>query len=182
MEAPLGSQGSLEGEEKKEMRSDESGTLKLKSPELVARASHFLETLLEIIGLEVKFRCEQGGDVVRVWLDGRDAGLVLSNNARLLYAVNHLLNQIFFRRSADGCSFVVDCNHYRSTRAAELQLLAKKAAEKVKTSTTPLSLQAMPASERRVAHLALAGEPGVTTESQGFGARRYVVIIPTSHQ
>ena len=106
--------------------------------------------------------------------------MVLSNNARVLYSINHLLNQIFFRQFRDGCSLVVDCNDYRATRVLELQLLAKKVAEKVKAGRTPLPLQPMPATERRVVHLALAEEPGITTMSEGTGEHRRVVILPAT--
>ena len=62
---------------------------------------------------------------------------------------------------------------------AELELLAKKAAEKVKTSQRPFPLQPMPANERRIVHMALVSDPQVRTESQGFGDNRRVIISPS---
>ncbi|MDA2923287.1 hypothetical protein MYX65_01310 [Acidobacteria bacterium AH-259-L09] len=150
----------------------------LEKDKLTTEVQQFLGELLERAGLDLRFRCEPEDEVINVRLHGQDTDMVLSNNARLLYAINHLLNRVFYRKSSDGYNFVVDCNEYRGTREMELQLLARKGAERVKLSGIPFRLQAMPASERRVVHLALVEEPGVRTESEGAGLHRRVVILP----
>lgn len=152
--------------------------MKLNKDELLEKAGQFVEEVLKGARLELSFRCEAQDALIEIFLEGEDEGMVLSHNGRLLYAINHLLNQIFFKQSLDGCNFVVDCDDYRATRAVELQLLARKAAEKVRFSQTPFSLQPMPAGERRIVHLALAEEPGVRTESEGLGLQRRVLILP----
>lgn len=151
---------------------------RLEKEALLESVDKFLRQLLKASELDLHFRCEPEDAVINVRLHGRDAGIVLSNNARVLYAINHLLNQIFFRQSEDGYNFVVDCNDYRATRVLELQLLAKKAAEKVRALGSPFALQPMPAIERRVIHVTLAEEPGVKTVSEGMGDQRRVVIVP----
>ena len=145
---------------------------------LEVAVGHFLEDLLEKTGLELEFRCESEDHTMTVRLAGQDTPMVVSNNARLLYAINHLLNRAFYEKSPQRCSFVVDCNGYRAARATELQGLAREVAERVKLSGNLVPLEPMPASERRVIHLALAQEPGVSTESEGTGAQRRVVILP----
>lgn len=152
--------------------------MKVEKDVLLENLDHFLRQLLKQLSLDVQFRLEPEDTVVNIRLHGRDAAIVLSNNARVLYALNHLVNQIFFKKSSDGYNFVVDCNEYRATRVLELQLLAQKAAEKVKLSGTPFPLQSMPATERRVIHLALAQDGAVKTMSEGSGEYRRVVILP----
>lgn len=154
--------------------------MKSEKDAVLERVDQFLKELIEGSQIELGFRYEPEDTVINIRLHGKDAGMLLSNNARVLYAINHLLNQIFFRRLPDRCSFVVDCNDYRSRRELELQLLARKAAENVRTARTPLPLQPMPASERRVIHMALADEPGITTMSEGAGENRMVVILPAT--
>jgi spoIIIJ-associated protein len=146
--------------------------------ELIASIEDFLGRLLRASRLDVSFHCERRDKVVRVELSGRDADLVLGNSARVLYAVNHLLHQVFFRHSPEGYSVEVDCCNYRSTRVLELRLLAEKAAEQAVFSGTVLALQPMPAAERRIVHLALAAHGRVRTESRGDGLKRHVVIVP----
>ena len=143
-----------------------------------SKGGRFLEELLKGTGLDLEFRCEPEDHTMAVWLSGQDAPMVASNNARLLCAINHLLNRAFYEKSPQQWSFVVDCNEHRATRGVELEGLAREAAEKVKHSGNLLPLEPMPASERRVIHLALAQEPGVNTESEGAGVQRRAVILP----
>lgn len=145
---------------------------------VIAEVEEFVRQCLRLSGLEVECRCDMGEDVLNIRLNGEDSGLILRENARLLYSLNHLVNQAFFRKHGGNLNYVVDCEDYRNTRILELRLLAQKAAEKVRISAKPFKLQSMPAGERRVIHLALAEEPGVTTESEGSGAFRRVVILP----
>lgn len=154
--------------------------MKLDNQGIQKEAARFLETLFRLAGLNLQARLEFAEGNMLVTLEGEDSGLVLADNARLLYAVNHLLNQSFHRRSVDRCNFVVDCEQYRAGRILELELLARKAGEKVRLSGIPLSLQPMPSSERRIIHLALAQEQGIRTESEGSGLHRCVRIVPVA--
>ena len=153
--------------------------MKLEKEDLAAEARNFVQTMIDQAGLELQSEVELNNETgIRILLEGPDNGILLADNARLLYAVNHLVNQIFYRRSIEGCNFEIDCNNYRAERNAELQLLAKKAADKARLSGTKVSLQPMPASERRIIHLAVAEEAGVETQSEGRGRFRRVLISP----
>ena len=152
--------------------------MKSEKDRLAAEVDSFLKGLLAAAGLDLEFRCEPEEEVITARLYGHDVGMVLSNNARLLYAINHILNRVFYEKASRQFSLIVDCNEYRATRAEELQVLARKAAESVKRSGNLYPLEPMPASERREVHLALAQEPGVSTESEGVGLQRRVVILP----
>ena len=155
--------------------------MKLDKETVAQEAQEFVRSVIEGTYLELEPEVElDSKDGIQVKLSGPDSGLLLADNARLLYAINHLINQIYYRRSREGCNFVVDCNNYRADREAELELLAVKAAEKAKTSGTKVSLQPMPASERRIIHLTLANEAGVYTQSEGTGRYRRVLISPGS--
>jgi predicted RNA-binding protein Jag len=83
---------------------------RLARPELLESMKGFLEDLIQQADLDLQFSCEMEADGIHVRLKGSDDGLVLADSARLLYAINHLLNQIFFRKSEDGCNFWVDCD------------------------------------------------------------------------
>jgi spoIIIJ-associated protein len=142
-------------------------------------AVRFLENLLQAARLDVRVQNDRPGDEgMSLELHGPDSGLVLSNNARILYALEHLVNQVIHHRGGGYLKLTIDCNGYRSTRVLELQLMARKAAEKVRTTGVSFSLQPMPAVERRVIHLTLAEEAGIRTESSGLGLNRHVVIFP----
>ena len=152
--------------------------MKTEQDKRISQATSFVKDLLEAAKLDLEFRCdtEEEGMIVRLY--GQDVGMVLSNGARLLYAINHILNRAFYEPGTEAFNLLVDCNDYRSARAEELESLARKAAEGVNDSGEPYLFEPMPASERRVVHLALAEAPGVMTESEGSGLERRVVVLP----
>ena len=153
---------------------------KVDNGEILASSEMFLTNLLERMGLELSFESSLDDDLISIRLSGHDSELVLANNARFLYAVNHLLNQIYYRKSLTGCNFWVDCDGYRTDRDGELRLLAGHAAEQVRLTGREFVLQSLPSAERRIIHLSLADEPGVRTESEGTGPNRRVIIYATS--
>ena len=138
----------------------------------------FLEGLLRAGRLELSLEVKRDGETLQVVLAGPDGDLLLENSARVLYALEHIVNQVIYRRGHGDGKVILDCNDYRNTRLLELQLLARKAAEKVKTGGASFSFQPMPAVERRIIHLTLAEDQGVRTESSGLGTNRHVVILP----
>ena len=153
--------------------------MKLDKETLVEEAMDFIQEVIQGAHLDLHSEIEFDKESeIQINLEGPDSGMLLADNARLLYALNHLINQIYYRRSKEGCNFIVDSNNYRADRAAELELLAKKAAEKARLSGTKVSLQPMPATERRIIHLALSDESGVYTQSEGSGRFRRVLISP----
>lgn len=152
--------------------------MKTEQDKRISQVSSFLKELLGAAELDLEFRCEAEEEDMVIRLYGNDVGMVLSNGARLLYAVNHILTRVFYQRGPEAFNLLVDCNDYRNTRAEELESMARQAAESVKESGDRYQFDPMPASERRVVHLTLADEAAVTTESEGGGLQRYVVIFP----
>lgn len=115
-----------------------------------------------------------------VEFSGNDAGLLLEAHAELLDALAYIASKSARLEEDLYRKVVFDCNGYRKTRAEELKLMARIAAERVMESGEPFALGSMNAAERRIVHLALQDQPQVHTESQGMGAQRQVVISPAS--
>ena len=154
--------------------------MKLDREELAQKADEFVSEIFRGADLQLETEVRLDEEGVKIDVFGQDDDLFLTDNARLLYAVNHLLNQIFYRQSKDGCNFFLDCNNYRRDRTSELELLADKAAERARLTGTGVSLQPMPSSERRIIHLTLAELEDIRTESEGSGRHRRVLIIPSA--
>jgi spoIIIJ-associated protein len=71
----------------------------------------------------------------------------------------------------------VDVGGYKKRRRESLQRLALYLAEQVKSRRRAITMEPMPADERRIVHLTLADNPDVTTHSIGDGESRKVVIL-----
>jgi spoIIIJ-associated protein len=127
------------------------------------------------LSIDVK---EENG-VVHVNLAGTDRPFLLSSSASLLNGIEYLLNKVFWFGRDESLGILLDSDHYRQHREAELVLLAQMASKKVISLRKPLTLQPMVPRERRIVHLALAGMEGVRTQSGGEGDNRSITIYPS---
>jgi len=117
---------------------------------------------------------------VTITFQGEDEDLLLAHHAELMHAIEYLAQRWLHLEPENGPLVRTDCADYRATRLEELRLTAKVAAQRVRETHQPFRFQPMNSRERRAIHLALSGEAGVRTESEGAGPRRQVVIYPAS--
>ena len=144
-------------------------------------AGNFLESLFTGAGLNVKVAVTETSTECLLDLSGPDADLLQVEGGELLQAVQHLVNQAFGRKLAEGQRLVCDVEGFRATREAELRKMANLAAERVRSSGVPFIFGEMNGSERRVIHLTLADCEDLYTESVGDGsARKLRVALKSS--
>lgn len=150
----------------------------------VALAKEILEELLQLmyIDAEVVVRSpETPGDGLgrsRAVLDifGDDLGILIGRRGTTMTSLQYILNLLVSRRHPNAGPFHVDVEGYRRRREDSLKDLALRMAERVRSTGRSVTLEPMPASERRIIHLALARDPTVGTTSVGMGEGRKVAI------
>jgi spoIIIJ-associated protein len=111
-------------------------------------------------------------------VEGEDLGLLIGRRGTTLSALQYLVNVMMTRKTGSRVLVTVDVEHYHRRREETLQGLAHRMAERVRTSRRPMTLEPMPASERRIIHLALSEDTDVVTGSVGMGEERKIVIRP----
>jgi|SRR5262249_46672987 len=148
------------------------------SEEDLNRVVGFTNEVLGTSGLHLTAEAETTDEGSRVQVRGEDVALLLGHNAELLDALEYLGNRIVARASGEDTKIIFDSSGYRARREKELRLMAEKAAEKVRASRIPFSFDPMSPNERRIIHVALAGDNSIVTESQGNGENRRVTIRP----
>jgi len=144
-------------------------------------ATNVLKTLLSLMNVEAKVEVvgngnEQSPFVIEI-TDG-DLGILIGRRGQSLTALQYIVNFIVSRKLGSNARVGIDVAGYRKRRQAELESLALRVADLVKNSRRSITLESMPALERRIIHIALRDEPGVTTGSVGFGDSRKVVVSP----
>ncbi len=153
------------------------------APEVALAAQH-LQRLLELIGIdgEVSVRPpETPGDGVGrasavLDVSGDDLGILIGRRGSTLAALQYLVNLMATRRLKEKVLVSVDVERYKRRREESLRGLALRMAERVKQTGRSVTLEPMPAAERRIVHLALARDTQVVTSSVGEGETRKVVI------
>ncbi len=95
-----------------------------------------------------------------------------------LQALQFLLGLLLYQRTGQWWPVLVDVDGWWQKREHDLIAQAQKLAQKAKFSRKPQVLTNLSPRERRLIHLTLASHPDVTTQSQGEGANRQLLIIP----
>jgi spoIIIJ-associated protein len=123
---------------------------------------------------------EEGPAPLMLDVRGNDLGVLIGRRGETLRALQYMTQLMLSRWQGRWLPVIVDVEQYKARRRHSLQQLARRVAEQVSFSHQPVALEAMPADERRIIHLALRNHPKVTTKSVGEGDRRKVTIIPRS--
>jgi spoIIIJ-associated protein len=89
-----------------------------------------------------------------------------------------MVNLLVNKRNDEWVRVILDVEGYRSQREESLIGLAERVARQVSRNRRPISLEPMPANERRIVHMTLKAQPDIRTESSGEGANRRVTIFP----
>jgi len=150
----------------------------------IAFVEETLQTIFEMLDLDAQVSVrppETPGDglgLVRAVVDvtGEDLGVLIGRRGSTMASLQYIVNLMVTRRFENQAPFTVDVEGYRRRREEALLDMAFRMAERVRTSGRPVTLEAMPAYERRIIHLTLAKDPTVATASVGEGDARKVRI------
>jgi spoIIIJ-associated protein len=157
-------------------------------PELEKVSQDVLATLLDKMGILAAVEVvDHGGQVdaasnevspLILNLVGDDLGMLIGRRGETLRDLQFIARLIISRRLGVWPNVVVDVENYKTKRVTALQALARRIADQVRQTRKPVALEPMPASERRIIHLALRDDPDVYTESTGQDEARKVQILP----
>jgi spoIIIJ-associated protein len=109
-------------------------------------------------------------------IKGDDLGLLIGRRGDTLLSLQYLVNLILARRYPGKGGVTIDVEHYRHRREEQVVSLAQRMAERVRETGSPITLEPMSASERRIVHLTFAEDSDLETNSVGEGENRKVVI------
>jgi spoIIIJ-associated protein len=141
-------------------------------------AKGFLSGLLDTMDLDGAVQSHRTRDGAGVEVTGPDLALLIGRRGLTLAAVQEL-TWAAVQRALGRRTFVqVDIEGYQARRRASLERGARDAASRVRKSGRPVTLEPMPARERRIVHEALKAVSGIETGSEGEEPDRRVVIRP----
>ena len=125
-------------------------------------------------------RVSQIFDISGMTEDASDElGLLIGRRGETLGSLQYLLNVMVGRNyDEQDTVFGVDVEGYRRRREDSLVEMAQRVADEVRETGDVITLEPMPAAERRIIHLAIEKEEGVRSESVGEGDERQVEVLP----
>ena len=145
----------------------------------VQEAVQALEGIVERMGLDAHSERKSGDDGDVLELVGPDADRLADGTT--LDALQHLVNRMA-RKASDyddeGLPVAIDAGGWRERRSEELRDLAADLADEARETGRPVTAEALSPYERRLVHLALQDEEGVSTRSVGEGRDRRLRVYP----
>jgi spoIIIJ-associated protein len=135
----------------------------------------------EVIAIDNPSSIEAGGDEPpTVFIDvlGRDLGMLIGRRGENLTQFQYMANLLVNKHLPTWTRVIVDVEGYRIRREESIIGLAHRVARQVARNRRSISLEPMPANERRVVHMTLRDDPLVTTQSVGEAGMRRVTIQP----
>jgi spoIIIJ-associated protein len=102
--------------------------------------------------------------------------VLIGRRGETLAALQLLMHLVVSKQADTRERVIIDVEGYRQRREDNLRSMAQRIAEQVRNSGRAVMLEAMPPNERRIIHMALSDFDDISTESEGEGDQRRVVV------
>ncbi len=156
----------------------------MKDSEVIKKTEKIIEKFVNLLGVscsrKISIEVDEGDKkYIKVIFEGDSLGDLIGYKGRVLNAIQIILSQIISFKLGESINVLVDVNNYRQRRKEYLESLARRAAQEARDNKQSVELPPLSPFERRIIHLCLKDEKGVTTESVGEGEERHVVVKST---
>ena len=126
---------------------------------------------------DLSYKVEEGEvSSIKVNIDGKDTGYLIGYRGEVLNSIQTVLTNIVTRESKERIRVLGNIGGYREKREKDLQNLASKIASSVIKNRKDVTLEPMPAYERKIIHTKLQENDKVKTFSVGEEPYRKVVV------
>jgi len=151
--------------------------INLLKEDAVRSVVEILDTLLGLLDILGKVEVLSNELPLALDIEGDDLGILIGRRGQTLASLEYITKLVVVGRLKTWIPLTVDIGGYKKRRRDSLQRLALYLAEQVKSRRRAITMEPMPADERRIVHLTLADDPDVTTQSIDEGENRKVVIL-----
>ena len=145
------------------------------------RAKKSLESILGFFVSTYSVHLGETSEVIKLDIkSGDETGLLIGRRGETLKAMEFIVGKIAGRFSENGMEkrISIDVEGYKKRREENIAKMVKEVAKKVRSSGRPITLDSMPASERKIAYIALKNEDGIRIETRGEGEEKRITINP----
>ena len=164
-----------------EVFGEQSESEQIEAPEdLLEEIRALVSAVLDAMGFEARVEVYDAGGFIAADVAPDNTALFIGQKGETIDALQYLVNVSAFRERPFFKRIVLDAEGYRQRRVEAIQGMAHRTARRAVRERRTVEMPPMNSSERRVVHLFLSDNPGVTTESEGSGENRRVKVSPTS--
>jgi spoIIIJ-associated protein len=142
------------------------------------RVRDLVQHVADAFALDAEIKVEERDGEISVVLEGESLGLLIGRHGQTIDALQHLAYKAAAQGGAPSLRVTVDAAGYRDRRRQILERQADQAAADALSSSRPVALDAMSATERKVVHEYLKERGDVETYSEGTEPDRHLVVAP----
>lgn len=171
----------IKKEKNKNKEIEQKKDKKAMSKEAIKKAenniSEFLKIFLKQISNEdLKFKISNDEYYITVEILGENTNSLIGYRGETLNALQTLLSSIANKDIEEKVRVVLDISGYKEKRRKVLEELADKISKTVIRTGKKVTLEPMPAYERKIIHSRLQNNKKITTESVGEEPHRKIVV------
>ncbi|MEI9913703.1 MAG: R3H domain-containing nucleic acid-binding protein [Candidatus Saccharibacteria bacterium] len=147
--------------------------------EAIVFAKKYLEDLLSFFGLNTDVYATSDDDVIQLSVPSTHLnGFLIGQRGENMRSLQYLTSTALKNNDYESTRVNVDIADYKKQRADRLKERAEEWMKQVRDSKEPMNLEPMNASDRRVIHQ-LSAEYGISSDSEGEGRDRHIVLKPS---
>jgi spoIIIJ-associated protein len=162
-----------------EVYGEQSESEQVEAPqELLDEIRALVSSVLDAMGFEARVEVYDAGGFIAADVAPDNTALFIGQKGETIDALQYLVNVSAFRDRPFFKRIVLDAEGYRQRRVEAIQGMAHRTARRAVRERRTVEMPPMNSSERRVVHLFLSENPGVTTQSEGSGVNRRVKVSP----
>ncbi|HUA13569.1 MAG TPA: R3H domain-containing nucleic acid-binding protein [Candidatus Sulfotelmatobacter sp.] len=144
--------------------------------EAILYAKKYIEDLLSFFGLNTDVYATSDDEVIQLSVPStRLNGFLIGQHGENMRSLQYLTSTALKNNNFSNTRVNVDVADYKKQRADRLRDQAEEWVKQVKDTKKDMDLKPMNAADRRVVHK-LAAEFGLTSDSEGEGRDRHIVL------
>ena len=137
-----------------------------------------LQKIIDLITADAIISMEKHSNRIIFNVTGGNSAVLIGKRGQTLEAIQYIVEKIVNKNRKGRVGIHIDVEGYLEKRRLNLQGLALRMAEKVKSTGKPAAIGQMNAHDRRIIHIALQDDNMVRTQSKGDGFLKKLVIFP----
>ena len=137
----------------------------------------FLGPIFDALEVDAVVQVSEEENTIRFDASGERAGILIGRHGETLNAIQFLMSLVVNANIESHKGVIFDVENYRERQVEKLEALALRMADKCRKTHRRVTLNPMNASERRIIHITLEKQKGVTSYSEGNEPNRRVVIV-----
>ncbi len=124
----------------------------------------------------LKYTIIEENNAIKIDITGEDTGYLIGYRGEVLNSIQTVVSNIASKSSREKIRVLLNIGGYREKREKDLEILATKIAGTVIRTKKEITLEPMPAYERKIIHTKLQENDKVTTHSIGEEPYRKIVV------